>query len=179
MPMAAAEHGIDLPGLMREHQAGVWRYLRALGAEAALADDLTQEVFLAVYRKPFEQRGKGQTVSYLRIVAKNLLFKTRRNAGKVIAVAEIEQVEAEWVQLVGDEDGANLAAALKECLKLLEDKPKQALDLQYKEGKQRIEIAEALGMTDDGIKTLLRRTKARLRKCMEARVGTQGSKEES
>jgi RNA polymerase sigma factor (sigma-70 family) len=141
-----------------------------MGAEAALADDLTQEVFLAVYRKPFEQRGKGQTVSYLRIVAKNLLLKARRNAGRVIAVAEIEQIETEWVQLVGDEDGAALSAALKECLKQLEDKPKQALDLQYKEGKQRIEIAQALGMTDDGIKTLLRRTKARLRKCMEQRV---------
>jgi DNA-directed RNA polymerase specialized sigma24 family protein len=45
------------------------------------------------------------------------------------------------------------------------------LDLQYNEGKQRLEIAEALGMTDDGIKTLLRRTKARLRKCMETRAG--------
>jgi RNA polymerase sigma factor (sigma-70 family) len=71
---------------------------------------------------------------------------------------------------VGDEDGAALTAALKECLKQLEEKPRQVLDLQYKEGKQRIEIAEALGMTDDGIKTLLRRTKARLRKCMETRV---------
>jgi RNA polymerase sigma-70 factor (ECF subfamily) len=175
MPMTAAEHGIDLTGLMREHQAGVWRYLRALGAEAALADDLTQEVFLAVYRKPFEQRGKGQTVSYLRIVAKNLLLKARRNAGKVIAVAELEQVETEWVQLVGDEDGAALSEALKECLKQLEDKPRQVLDLQYKEGKQRIEIAEALGMTDDGIKTLLRRTKARLRKCMEMKVKQPGA----
>jgi RNA polymerase sigma-70 factor, ECF subfamily len=170
MPMTAAENGINLADLMREHQAGLWRYLRALGAEAALADDLTQEVFLAVYRKPFEQRGKGQTVSYLRIVAKNLLLKARRNAGKVIAVAEIEQIETEWVQLVGDEDGAALSAALKECLKQLEDKPRQVLDLQYREGKQRIEIAQALGMTDDGIKTLLRRTKARLRKCMETRL---------
>jgi RNA polymerase sigma-70 factor (ECF subfamily) len=171
MPMAAAENGIDLAGLMREHQAGVWRYLRAMGAEAAMADDITQDVFLAVYRKPFEVRGKGQTVSYLRIVAKNLFLKARRNAGKVIAVAEIEQVEREWTELVGDEDGAALTAALKECLKQLEDKPRQVLDLQYKEGKQRIEIAQVLGMTDDGIKTLLRRTKARLRKCMEVRVG--------
>ena len=36
--------------------------------------------------------------------------------------------------------------------------------------KQRVEIAKAVGMTDDGIKTLLRRTKARLKKCMELRV---------
>lgn len=171
MPMTTAEHGIDLAALMREHQAGVWRFLRALGAEPNLADDITQETFLAVYRKPFEQRSRGQTIAYLRIVAKNLFLKARRRDGRELAVAELEQVEAEWNELVGEEDGAALAAALKECLKQLEDKPKQALDLQYQQGKQRVEIAETLGMTDDGVKTLLRRTKARLRKCMEIRVG--------
>lgn len=169
--MTTAEHGIDLAALMREHQAGVWRFLRALGAEPNLADDITQETFIAVYRKPFEQRSRGQTIAYLRIVAKNLFLKARRRDGREVAVAELEQVEAEWTELVGDEDGAALAAALKECLKQLEDKPKQALDLQYQQGKQRVEIAETLGMTDDGVKTLLRRTKARLRKCMELRVG--------
>lgn len=169
--MTTAEHGIDLAALMREHQAGVWRFLRALGAEPNLADDITQETFLAVYRKPFEQRSRGQTIAYLRIVARNLFLKARRRDGREVAVAELEQVEAQWVELVGEEDGAALAAALKECLKQLEDKPKQALDLQYQQGKQRVEIAEMLGMTDDGVKTLLRRTKARLRKCMELRVG--------
>jgi RNA polymerase sigma-70 factor (ECF subfamily) len=172
MLMATAEHAIDLADLMREHQAGVWRFLRALGADPSLADDLTQEVFLAVYRKPFEQRSRGQTVAYLRIVAKNLLLKTRRREGKVIAVAELEHVEQRWNELAGDEDGEELARALKECLGQLDDKPRTALDLQYKEGKQRVEIADALGMTDDGVKTLLRRTKARLRKCMELRVRT-------
>jgi len=172
MVMTTADQNIDLAGLMREHQAGVWRFLRALGAEANLADDITQETFLAVYRKPFEQRSRGQTIAYLRIVAKNLFLKARRKAGREVAVAELEHVESEWVELVGEEDGAELARALKECLQQLEDKPKQALDLQYKEGKQRVQIAEAMGMTDDGIKTLLRRTKARLKKCMELRVRT-------
>ena len=172
MPMTMAGHGIDLGALMREHQAGVWRFLRALGAEPNLADDITQETFLAVYRKPFEQRSRGQTIAYLRIVAKNLFLKARRKAGREVAVAELEHVESEWTDLVGKEDGAELVKALKECLQQLDEKPKQALDLQYKEGKQRVQIAEAMGMTDDGIKTLLRRTKARLKKCMELRVRT-------
>lgn len=170
MPMTTAENGLDLAALMREHQAGVWRFLRALGAEPNLADDVTQETFLAVYRKPFEQRSRGQTIAYLRIVAKNLFLKARRKAGREVAVAELEHVESEWTDLVGKEDGEELVKALKECLGQLDDKPKQALDLQYKEGKQRVQIAEQLGMTDDGIKTLLRRTKARLKKCMELRV---------
>ncbi|MBZ0137507.1 MAG: RNA polymerase sigma factor [Planctomycetes bacterium] len=169
--MTTAEHGIDLAALMREHQAGVWRFLRALGAEPNLADDITQETFLAVYRKPFEQRSRGQTIAYLRIVAKNLFLKSRRKAGREVPVAELEHVESEWVELAGEGNGEELVKALKECLQQLDEKPQQALDLQYREGKQRVQIAEQMGMTDDGIKTLLRRTKARLKKCMELRVG--------
>src|SRR5690606_10411914 len=134
MPMTTAEHGIDLAALMREHQAGVWRYLRALGAEPNLADDITQETFIAVYRKPFEQRSRGQTIAYLRIVAKNLLLKARRRDGREVAVAELEQVEAEWTELVAEGDGAAWAAALKECLNRIEEKPKQALGLQCEQG---------------------------------------------
>lgn len=170
MLMTTADQRIDLADLMREHQAGVWRFLRALGAESNLADDLTQETFLALYRSPFEQRSRGQTIGWLRVVAKNLFLKSRRNAGRQVVTAELEHLEGEWNKLAGEEDGAELADALRECLKQLDDKPRQALDLQYKESKQRVEIAEAMGMTDDGIKTLLRRTKARLRKCMELRV---------
>lgn len=170
MPMTKAEQKLDLASLMREYQAGVWRYLRALGADASAADDITQDVFLGVYRKPFEQRGRGQTASYLRTVARNLFFKSRRNAGKVVSMPELERIGKDWEALAGDGEGEELVKALKECLSQLEPKPKDALDLQYKEGKQRVQIAEALGMTDDGVKTLLRRTKARLRKCMESKV---------
>lgn len=170
MPMTAADPKLDLVSLMREHQAGVWRYLRALGADAAASDDLTQEVFLAVYRKPFEQRSRPETVAYLRTTARNLFLKSRRNAGKLVTVEELEAIDRQYTELAGDEDGAALAATLKECLKELEDRPRQAIDMQYQKGMQRLEIATQLGMTDDGVKTLLARTKARLKKCMELRL---------
>jgi RNA polymerase sigma-70 factor (ECF subfamily) len=169
MTMTAAGPTLSLAELMREHQAGVWRYLRALGADPANADDLTQDTFLAVHEKPFEQRTRIETAAYLRIVARNLFLKSRRNAGKEISAVEIERVDERWNELVHD-DGAELQRALQQCLGELDDKPKQALDMQYKYGMQRVEIAKAMSMTDDGVKTLLARTKARLRKCMELRL---------
>ena len=42
-----SEVGFDPVQLIETYQAGVWRYLRAMGCEASLADDLTQEVNLA------------------------------------------------------------------------------------------------------------------------------------
>lgn len=48
--------------MVHEHQAGLWRYLRYLGCEPALAEDLVQEVFLAVWQRPFEDRGPADAV---------------------------------------------------------------------------------------------------------------------
>ncbi|MDC1142859.1 sigma-70 family RNA polymerase sigma factor [Planctomycetota bacterium] len=163
------EQSLDLTTLMQAHQTGIWRFLRALGADVTLADDLTQEVFLSVLRKPFEQRSETSTRAYLRTVARNLLYKARRNAGREVGMEELETLEAKFDELVKD-DGSDLQAALLECLKQLEAKPREALDLQYRDNLQRQQIATKLDMTDDGVKTLLRRTKARLKKCVELRT---------
>src|SRR5262245_43445502 len=71
MPAVANDSKVDLAALMEAHQAGVWRFLRVLGADVALADDLTQETFLSVYRAGFEDRGEKSTRAYLRTVAKH------------------------------------------------------------------------------------------------------------
>ena len=89
MPVVANEPKIDLAALMEAHQAGVWRFLRVLGCDTSLADDLTQETFLAVYRAGFEDRGEKSTRAYLRVVARNAFLKSRRNAGKVITHRQI------------------------------------------------------------------------------------------
>ena len=74
--------GFDPVRLIEQHQAGVWRYLRALGCNATEADDLTQETFLAVIQKPFEDYNSAATAGYLRKVAHNLFITVRRRAGR-------------------------------------------------------------------------------------------------
>lgn len=68
--MAAAESsssstGFDPERLIEAHQAGIWRYLRALGCDASQAEDLTQETFLAVLQKPFQDYNPAATAAYL------------------------------------------------------------------------------------------------------------------
>lgn len=170
MTMAAAEQGLDLAALVREHQAGLWRYLRALGAEPWLADDLAQEVFLAALRSGFVERSRGETIRWLRTTARNQYLKARQKQGREVSTAELETLDRRWQELDREGDGEAALAALRACLEQLEDKPRQALQLQYAQGLQRVEVAKRLDMTDDGVKTLLARTKARLKKCMELRA---------
>ena len=52
--------GFDPVVLIQTYQAGIWRYLRALGCDSAQAEDITQETFLNVLQKPFQDLGAGR-----------------------------------------------------------------------------------------------------------------------
>ena len=73
--------GFDPLRLIQTYQAGVWRYLRALGCEATLAEDLTQDTFVAVLQRPFNDVSPAATSAYLRKTALNLLISHQRRAG--------------------------------------------------------------------------------------------------
>lgn len=78
MAIASSKRPGDLAELVRSHQSGVWRYLRFLGADESLADDLTQETFVSVWKKPFVEHSPAATGSYLRTIARNLFLMSLR-----------------------------------------------------------------------------------------------------
>ncbi len=156
----------DLATLVRDHQQAVWRYLRYLGADPPDADDLTQETFLAVARSEFVEQSREQTAGYLRTVARNQLLMARRKSGRRIATVDLEAAEAVWAETPAAGTDRFLEA-LGGCIEQLEGRSREAVQRFYKDGAGRAEIAEALGMTPDGVKTLLRRTRDVLRRCVE------------
>jgi RNA polymerase sigma-70 factor, ECF subfamily len=163
-PPTAVTH--DLAALIDQHQAGVWRYLRYLGASPPEADDLTQETFLALARARFEQRSAAETAAYLRTTARHALLQARRRLqrGPVVldlAAAEGEDAGDRWSLLID---------AARRCVEGLEGRARQVIELSYREQRSREDCAAAIGMTPDGVKTLLRRTRKALRACIERRV---------
>ena len=175
-PQAAtppADNPTDLSSLVRRHQAGVWRYVRFLGADVTEADDLTQEIFLALARGQFVERDEQQTAGYLRVVARNQLMALRRRQNREVNTVELEAADSVWAAAAGS-DGSltNYLDALRDCLDTLEGRARQAIDLQYNDHAGREAIASQLGMQPDGVKTLLRRTRAILRECVERKIKT-------
>lgn len=159
----------DLVRLIEQHQAGIWRYLRVLGCDAALADDLTQETFLNVFRKPFDEYSQAATASYLRTVARNLFISVQRRAGKVTAVENVEQLDTEWTQWAGNDSGDDAVDALRECMKELTDRAKMALEMRFRDKESRSNIAAALQISEHGAKNLMQRAKKQLRTCVEGK----------
>ena len=162
--------GIDPAALIQTYQVGIWRYLRALGCDAAQAEDLTQETFLSVLQKPFQDMGPLATSAYLRKVAYNLFISHRRRSGKVSPVESIEELDRTWTSWAGNDDGEALLDALRDCLKGISERARLALELRFREDRSREAIAEVLKITEHGAKNLMQRAKQQLRDCVESKM---------
>jgi RNA polymerase sigma-70 factor (ECF subfamily) len=162
----------DPARLVAKHQAGVWRYLRALGCSPAEADDFTQETFLSVIEKPFDDYSDPATGAYLRRVAYNRVVTHHRRNGRVSAVENIEEFDATWARWTetGEGNGEELVEHLRVCLGHLTERARQALDMRFRMKQSRVEIAESLGITDHGVKNLMQRAKKQLRICIEGKL---------
>jgi RNA polymerase sigma-70 factor (ECF subfamily) len=157
--------------LIAEHQAGIWRYLRSIGCDHALADDLTQETFVAVFRRPFTQVSPSATGCYLRRVAYHLLVSYRRKHRKVVCTNELEQLDAQWFRWAGaDGDGSEILDALQECFGRLTKRAQLSLKLRFTDDATRESIAQELGITEHGAKNLMQRAKTQLKECVDGKL---------
>jgi RNA polymerase sigma-70 factor (ECF subfamily) len=169
LPPAA---GFDAARLISSHQAGVWRYLRVLGCDASLAEDLTQETFLTVLQlqKPLEDYNPSATAAYLRKVAYHRLMTHQRRAGRVVFTDDVQQLEGQWAHWAGEDQGETLLQVLRDCLQQLTERARGALNMRFGQRLTRIEIAAALSLTEHGAKNLMQRAKKQLRVCIEGKL---------
>jgi RNA polymerase sigma-70 factor, ECF subfamily len=154
VPTPTSDVSWDASVLITNHQAGVWRYLRSIGCDHSLADDLTQETFVAVLRKPFIQVSPAATSSYLRRVAYHLLVSFRRRQKR----AGI------------DGDGSDLTEALEDCFRRLTKRAQLSLKMRFGENATREYIAKELGISEHGAKNLMQRAKMQLKQCLDGKL---------
>jgi RNA polymerase sigma-70 factor (ECF subfamily) len=165
----------ELAEVVRAYQAGLYRYVRYLGASSSTAEDLVQDAFLVAFRKADGLAGGGEARSaWLRGVARNLFLRHCRREHRnptLVDAASLEQAEAIWTaEFLRGGDGFDYVEALRECLKALPDDRRHAIDLRYRDRTTRAEMARLLGMTENGVKSLLRRVRRSLADCIRRRL---------
>ncbi|MBL8733223.1 MAG: RNA polymerase sigma factor [Planctomycetes bacterium] len=157
------------PAAAEAHRLAVWRYLRMLGASAAEADDLVQETLLVALRR--DRLADDGARAFLRGVAKNLWLRSRRcwrrRREREVAAA----VDELWLATAEHDGGDELLARLRQCLGSLQGRARDALHLHYRDGLAWPEVARAIGLLPNGVKTLVQRARQALRTCIE-RSGT-------
>jgi RNA polymerase sigma-70 factor (ECF subfamily) len=160
----------DVASFVEQHQDSVWTYLRLLGCDQALADDLTQETFLVILRGSFEPRGEAATRTFLRRTARNLYLATRRDEARREAILRADAADALWERRVPREEPEAYLEALRSCLEQLAERARTALGLRYGERRSGAEIAAGLGLSAGAVHALLHRARERLRRCIAGKV---------
>jgi RNA polymerase sigma factor (sigma-70 family) len=151
----AAAGGRDAFGeLARRHGSAVRALLRRMGAEAALADDLAQDAFLAAYERIGEFRGEGAFAGWIKRIAARLYLKRWKRRGKLDPVADIEdgadeRCESES-QTVGRLDLDSALATLSESERL-------CVSLCYGAGLSHAETADTLKIPLGTVKSHVKR----------------------
>lgn len=161
----SASDGLET--FVREHQAGVWRYLRLLGADPEDADDLLQETFLRCLRRGAPPPTPG---ALLRTIARGLWIDRHRWHQRRRVRQWSEEVDAALASVPGDAHQDQWLEALRGCRDKLTERARRALDLAYRDGLGRQAMADALGLAPNTVRNLLAQARDTLRQCIEMRV---------
>ncbi|MFP4026420.1 MAG: RNA polymerase sigma factor [Candidatus Brocadiia bacterium] len=164
----------ELDSIVEQHQEELYYYLRYLGAGKNTAEDLLQKTFVVALKKGFPEdvEKSGNQIGWLRGIARNMFLRwcNARERRPDLCSEFLKVAETVWAANYDQESKPENIRALRKCLEELEEKDRKVLMMRYREEYSRKEMAEKLGLTENGVKSLLRRVRARLLKCVEARL---------
>jgi RNA polymerase sigma-70 factor (ECF subfamily) len=158
----ATQDPFDLPTLVKEHQAVVYRYACRLCGCAAEAEDLTQQAFLIAHQKLHQLRAASAAQAWLLAIVRSCFLKSVRKPRPTPA-ADIDLLVNEAADNgspVDPIDREQLAAALDE----LPDDFRLVLLMFYFEELSYQQIGEHLEIPMGTVMSRLSRAKAHLRR---------------
>ena len=145
--------------LVRRHGSGVRHLLRRMGAQAAEADDVAQDAFLAAFERITEFRGEGTFAGWVkRIAARQYLRRLQRE--KRLSAYAVESGDEEADVGAADADGR---IDLDEGLKVLSPAERLCVSMCYGAGLSHGEAAEALNLPLGTVKSHVKRGLEKLR----------------
>lgn len=162
----------EASAFVHRHQHAIWRWLRALGCEAAAAEEHCQDALLAALHHGVHGWAEADANRWLRTAARNFFWMRLRALRRRPSVRSLEALEAAWQRIGGDDDGGEAALrALADCVAALPARERTLVALRYEHGRSRPEIGGELGLGEAGVKQALRRARERLRRCVQGKLG--------
>lgn len=145
--------------LVRRHGSAVRHLLRRMGAQAAEADDVAQDAFLAAFERITEFRGEGTFVGWVkRIAARQYLRRLQRDRRLSALATDGAGVEVEAHSV--DADGR---IDLDEGLRSLSPAERLCVSMCYGAGLSHADAADALNLPLGTVKSHVKRGLEKLR----------------
>ncbi|MDR3110758.1 MAG: sigma-70 family RNA polymerase sigma factor [Planctomycetaceae bacterium] len=168
--------------IVQRYQSRLFGILRHLIGDIDLAEDLTQEVFLRVYRYRKQYQPGSKFSSWIFTIANNVALNAirtkRRHPESQFAESRNNSSDSTWsvADIIQAASSTIPARALdklemKEMVKLaiesLNERQRMAVLLNKFEGMSYDEIANVMQMTQQGVKSLLCRARMNLKELLQ------------
>lgn len=166
----------SLAEILDAHQTELFRYLKYLGADHAVAEDLVQDAFLRAFEAETTPDLDNLRIrrAWLRRIAHNLFMDfCRRKARSPVAFdsAAADTAEALWQnEFLPHDEGLGCMEALEDCLQELPNRSREMIDAFYTRRSSRDELSRQFGISPDGVKIALRRIRQVLGECIHQRL---------
>lgn len=154
--------------IVTRHYQPVYRLAWRMAGDAAMAEDVTQEAFIRLWRNPLQVREAAAVRGWLMRVAANAAIDRARKPR--LAALELAPETAD-PQARPDAPLARAEASrlVDEALAELPDRQRQAVALSYFEGLTNAEMADVMDVSVEAVESLL----ARARRFLKDRLAGQ------
>jgi RNA polymerase sigma-70 factor (ECF subfamily) len=162
----------EVLGRLLGRRAWLLSYIRALVQDYALAEDVFQEVCLALLRRGGEVTpGRGLEGYFLK-AARHAALAALEERGRAAPLSPgfLETLDEAWSFVPEPADPGRLNA-LRRCIERLQERARRLLRLRYDELLSGRTLAERIGTSTQGAYVALSRVHRALRKCVTAEGG--------
>ncbi len=164
----AAKDRAAMHALFARHNVRVFRFLMGRVRNEATAEELTNEVFLEVWRQASRYEGRAAVSTWLLAIAHNKAMSLMRKRSE----DELEDEMAEQVADAGDDpelsaQKSSKAQVMRDVIETLSDEHREVIDLVYYHEKSVREVSEIVGIPEATVKTRMHYARKKLGEMMQ------------
>jgi len=152
--------------IFREHCQFIYRSAYSVTGNRQDAEDVLQNVFLKLIERELPSALMRNPKAYLYRAAVNLALNTIRTRKRQRLTHDVELMEVPAVEVASE--GADIQRQLMNAITQLKPSLVEILILRYEHNYSDAEIAQMLGTSRGSVAVTLNRTRARLKKLMDA-----------
>jgi RNA polymerase sigma-70 factor (ECF subfamily) len=168
--------------LVERHQNAVIGTVAKMLGSANDAEDISQQVFLRIWRNAKRYQPSAKFTTYLFTITRNLVFNETRRRGRKKEVSSEEREETSHHQIADSPERrpdaellqAELSQAVDAAISSLPETQRMAVVLRRYEQLSYEEIAEVLQLSVSAVKSLLFRARSTLRESLAGYLGESG-----
>lgn len=154
--------------LFARHNVRVFRFLMGRVRNEATAEELTNEVFLEVWRQASRYEGRAAVSTWLLAIAHNKAMSLMRKRSE----DELEDEMAEQVADAGDDPELSAqkrskAQIMRDVIETLSAEHREVIDLVYYHEKSVREVSEIVGIPEATVKTRMHYARKKLGEMMQ------------